>query len=154
MTVTRKPGRELLVLHLGPVRFGAWIDEVLEIVRTPPISRLPLAHPEVVGVTSVRGDVVPVLDLGARLLGAPAARPGRLVLIRHQESGTVVGLLVDDADLMVDVNDDEIQAPPAPAEARLPAELVTGVVSRDEGVVTVLHIERAAAPPVRATDER
>lgn len=154
MKQAEQPGRELLVLRLGPVRFGVWIDEVLEIVRTPPISRLPLSHPEVVGVTSVRGDVLPVLDLGARLLGAPAARPGHLVLIRHEASGSLVGLLVDDAEIMVDVRDDEIQAPPASAEARLPAELVTGVVSRDDGVVTVLHIGRAAAPPVPATDER
>jgi chemotaxis signal transduction protein len=150
----RDPGRELLVLSLGPARFGAWVDEVLEIVRTPPISRLPLAHPEVLGVTSVRGDVVPVLDLGARLLGVPAVQPGRLVLVRHRDSNSLVGLLVDGADRLLDVHEGELQRPPAAAEARLPAELMTGVVSRDEEVVTVLHIGRAAAPPVPANDER
>jgi purine-binding chemotaxis protein CheW len=150
----KDPGRELLVLRLGKAHFGAWVDEVLEIVRTPPISRLPLAHPEVLGVTSVRGAVLPVLDLGARLLGVPAVPPGRLVLIRHHDSGSLVGLLVDGADRLLDVHPGELQKPPAAAEARLPAELVTGVVSRDEGVVTVLHIGRAAAPPVPANDER
>jgi hypothetical protein len=31
---------------------------------------------------------------------------------------------------------------------------MTGVVSRDEGVVTVLDLGRAAAPPAPSTDER
>jgi purine-binding chemotaxis protein CheW len=148
------PGRELLVLQLGKARFGAWVDEVLEIVRTPPISRLPLSHPEVLGVTSVRGDVLPVLDLGVRLLGVPATLPGRLVVVRHHDSGTIVGLLVDGAQSLLDVREEELRKPPTAAADRLPAELVTGVVSRDEGVVTVLHMGRAAAPPVPAKDER
>jgi purine-binding chemotaxis protein CheW len=148
------PARDLLVLRLGEARFGLWIDEVLEIVRTPPISRLPLSSAEVPGVTSVRGDVIPVLDLGVRLLGAPAARPGRLVLVRHEPSGSLVGLLVDGVDALTPVADQEVRPAPAAAEAALAADLMTGVVARDEGVVTVLDLSRAAAPPAPSTDER
>jgi purine-binding chemotaxis protein CheW len=148
------PTRDLLILRLGEVRFGLWVDEVLEIVKTPPISRLPLASAEVPGVTSVRGDVIPVLDLGLRLLGVPAVRPGRLVLVRHEESGSLVGLLVDAVDALTPVAAAELSAPPAATEAALAADLMTGVVSRDEGVVTVLHLGRAAAPPGPPTDER
>lgn len=139
--------RGLLSLRLGDARFGLWVDEVLEVVRTPPISRLPLPQQEVAGVTSVRGEVIPVLDLGIRLLGEPARRPGRLVLVRHAETGTVVGLLVDDVATLVTPSADEISDPPKAAEAALPAELMTGVVTGDDGVVTILHLGRAAAPP-------
>lgn len=141
------PGRGLLSLVLGESRFGLWVDQALEIVPTPPISRLPLPRREVAGVTSVRGDVVPVLDLGLRLLDAPAVRPGRLVLVRDEESGTMVGLLVDGVETLVEVREGEILDPPPPAEARLAPELVEGVVARDEGVVTILNLGRAAAPP-------
>jgi purine-binding chemotaxis protein CheW len=148
------PARDLLVLRLGEARFGLWIDEVLEIVRTPPITRLPLASAEVPGVTSVRGDVIPVLDLGVRLLGVATVRPGRLVLVRHEPSASLVGLLVDGVDSLTLVAGDEVLPAPAAAEATLAADLMTGVVSRDEGVVTVLDLSRAAAPPAPSTDER
>ncbi len=146
--------RQLLVLRLGEARFGLWIEEVLEVVRTPPVSRLPLPTEEVPGVTSVRGDVVPVLDLGVRLLGSPAARPGRLVLVRHEESGSVVGLLVDAAEALLQLREGEVMPPPPAAEAKLPAELMAGVVMGDDAVVTVLQLARAAAPPQPAPDRR
>lgn len=140
-----QPRRGLLVLRLGDVRFGLWVDEALEVVRTPPISQLPLPQLEVAGVTSVRGDVVPVLDLGRRLLDAPAARPGRLVLVRHEESGSIVGLLVDAVDTLLGVAEDAVREPPA--DASLPREMVAGIVAHDDGVVTILHLGHAVAPP-------
>jgi purine-binding chemotaxis protein CheW len=146
--------RDLLVLELGDARFGLWLDEVLEVVRTPPISRLPLTAAEVPGVVSVRGDLVPVLDLGLRLLDRPAARPGRLVLVREPSSGSVVGLLVDAVRTLAAAREAELQAPPPAAQARLPTELVRGVVARDDGVVTVLRLDRAAAPPMASRLER
>lgn len=151
-TPTPDPTRDLLVLRVGAARFGLWIDEILEIVRTPPISRLPLASPDVPGVTSVRGEILPVLDLGVRLMGEPAVRPGRLVVARHHDSGSLVGLLVDGVDTLTAVVASALQDPPPGTEARLPAALVTGVIALDIGVVTVLHIGRAAAPPAGTSD--
>lgn len=147
------PGRGLLTLRLGRARFGMWVDEVLEILRTPPITRLPLSAPEVAGVTSVRGVVVPVLDLGQRLLGTPAQRPGRLVLVRHKDSGAMVGVLVDGVGTLLGVRGDEVRPPPPAAEADLPPGMVTGVVAAPEGLVTVLHIGEAAAPPTTGTED-
>jgi purine-binding chemotaxis protein CheW len=145
--------RGLLALRLGDARFGLWVDEVLEVVRTPPISRLPLPQPELAGVTSVRGEVVPVLDLGLRLLGTAARRPGRMVLVRHEPTQAMVGLLVDDVETLVTPMADEIRPPPKAAEAALPPELVTGVLAHDDGVVTILHLGRAAAPPEADSSE-
>ncbi|MFW5951282.1 MAG: chemotaxis protein CheW [Gemmatimonadota bacterium] len=143
----RDAGRALLTVDLGEARFGLWVDEVLEIVRTPPISRLPLPGREVAGVTSVRGDVIPVLDLGLRLLDAAAQRPGHLVLVRHDASDALVGLLVDRVGTLIEVTDDAVREPPPAAEALLPPPMMAGVVAHDEGVVTILHLGRAAAPP-------
>jgi purine-binding chemotaxis protein CheW len=140
-----RPTRGLLTLRLGDALFGLWVDDALEIVTTPPISRLPLPESEVAGVTGVRGEVVPVLDLGVRLLGAPATRPGRLVLVRDDETRTVVGLLVDGVQTLIGVAEDEVREPPPAAETD--PELVAGVVDHESGVVTILRPGRVAAPP-------
>jgi purine-binding chemotaxis protein CheW len=146
-------GREMLTVRLADVRFGLWVDEVLEILRTPPITRLPLASAEIAGITSVRGVIVPVLDLGQRLLRTPAARPGRLVLVRHLGSQALVGLLVDDVETLLEVRQDEIEGAPPEAEAQFPPGFITGVVTAQGDVVTVLHLGEAAAPPEAATEE-
>jgi purine-binding chemotaxis protein CheW len=148
-----EPGRDLLVLRIGGARFGVWIDEVLEIVQTPPISRLPLGREEVAGVTSVRGDVLPVLDLGVRLLDSPSQRPGRLILVRHYESDSLVAMLVDGVDTLMGVRDDDVDEAPAEALVDLPEDMVTGVVADEGGVITILHIGGVAAPPDGATEE-
>ena len=147
------PGRGLLTFTLGATTFGLWVDEVLEIVRTPPVTKLPLAAPEVAGVTSVRGVVVPVLDLGQRLLGTPAVRPGRLVLVRHRESDAMVGLLVDGMGTLLGVREEELRSAPPEAEAELPPGYVTGVVDAEGRVVTVLHLGEVAAPPRTSTED-
>jgi purine-binding chemotaxis protein CheW len=148
-----EPGRGLLTLQLGEAQFGVWVDEVLEIVRTPPISRLPLPDPEVAGVTSVRGELIPVLDLGVRLMGTPAVRPGRLVLIRHDDTATIVGLLVDGVRTLAAVRESEIEESPKSAKSGLPPGMVTGVVADTDGVTTILHLGRAAAPPETSEGE-
>lgn len=147
------PGRELLVMRLGEAHFGLWIDEVLEIAATPPISKLPLAVPEVAGVTGIRGDVVPVLDLGVRLLGEPAARPGRLVLLRHRESDSIVALLVDAVETMESVQPGEVGEAPREAAAALPAGMIEGIVARPDRVITILRSGGVAAPPAASTEE-
>ena len=149
----KEPRRELLTFRLGEAHFGVWIDEVLEIVEPPPISRLPLPTREVAGVTSIRGEVIPVLDLGVRLLDVPAARPGRMVLVRHDLSGSLVALLVDEVETLVAVAERDLRDPPAPAEARLPIDYMTGVATHGDDVVTVLHLGRAAAPPGPPAEE-
>ena len=145
--------RDLLTLTLGESRFGIWMDEVLEVGRTPPISRLPLSTAEVAGVTSIRGDIVPVLDLGLRLLSTPAVRPGRLVLVRHEASESLVALLVDMVGTLTDVAPGALESAPPEAEAELPSGYVTGVVTGESEVITVLHVGRVAAPPEHATED-
>ncbi len=145
--------RGLLVVELGEARFGVWADEVMEIVETPPISRLPVASAELAGVTHVRGDVIPVLDLGLRLLSTPAKRPGRLVLARNTETATVVGLLVDRATSLLPVGASEVGPPPRPAESGLRAGVASGLVAAEDGAVTVLHLGRATAPPGSTSKE-
>jgi purine-binding chemotaxis protein CheW len=151
---TVEEARDLLVLRVGGGRFGLWIDEVLEVVATPPLSRLPLASAEVPGVTSVRGDIVPVLDLGVRLQDEPLRRGQRLVLVRDGTSGSIVGLLADGVETLLTVTASEVREVPAALEARLPPGLAAGVVAREEAVVVVLHKERAAAPPVASSEGR
>jgi hypothetical protein len=97
-------------------------------------------------VTSVRGDVIPVLDLGIRLLGVPARRPGRLVLVRHEATAPWWGCWWTTSRRWCPRRG-RGEGDPEAARSALPPELVAGVVAHEHGVVTVLRLARAAAPP-------
>lgn len=85
----------LISVRVGATEFGVPIGEVEEVLDPPEITRLPLTVPALRGVVSVRGTIVPVLDLGERLFGAPVERAARLVVVRDARTGEPVGLLVD-----------------------------------------------------------
>jgi purine-binding chemotaxis protein CheW len=67
------PGREILVFEIAGRRYGLPATEVRELVRAVAIVPLPMAPPGVEGVVNLRGRVVPVIDLRARL--GLASRP-------------------------------------------------------------------------------
>jgi purine-binding chemotaxis protein CheW len=61
------------------------LSHVLETLRPLPIQPVPVAPDFILGLSVIRGEPVPVVDLG-RLLGFPGdPRPTRLVVIRVQE---------------------------------------------------------------------
>ena len=68
--------------------------EAREIIPLRPTTRLPGAPPFVRGLINMRGTIVTVLDLGARLdpTSGPTRR-GSILLVRHRDR--VVGLVVD-----------------------------------------------------------
>lgn len=132
---------QALAVGLGGVEFGLPIREVREVLRIPVITRLPRPLPSVRGIASVRGAVVPVVDLARRLLGGEVSvETGRMVVVRDARSDELVGLLVDAvADLIS--TDGERLAPPPEVEATLPSGWVSGVMSPEPGrLVTLLDL--------------
>ena len=96
-TSGRGPLREFLTFVLGKDVFGVELARVKEILSPPPITPVPRAPVEVVGVCSVRGLLVTVVDLRVRLKleVRPDTRRTR-ILLAVATSGEAVGLWVDE----------------------------------------------------------
>ena len=76
--------------------YATRIGVVAEILRPPPITEVPRALRHVLGICSVRGRLVTVID-GRRRLGLPGARPGRQarILVIDAGDGEFIGIMVD-----------------------------------------------------------
>ncbi len=86
-----------IAFRLGDDRFLAPRDEVREITACPAaLARVPGARSWVAGLTSIRGQLLTVIDLKAYLGGAATrlGRDSRILVINHRELGA--GLLVDE----------------------------------------------------------
>lgn len=125
------------------------IDAVREILEVGPCTPLPLMPNFVRGVMNLRGAVVPVVDLAARL-GLPEAVPGRrscivVVEVRAAEdSGAapqVLGLLVDAVHEVLDTEAGSLEEAPA-LGTRIDPRHIAGIARTRQQMVTVLDLPR------------
>ena len=85
----------MLSFALGEERFLAPLDSVREVASLDSITRIPGLPFFFAGLTTVRGDIVPVIDVRG-FLGLPERRPERAEKILIVESdGAPVGIWVD-----------------------------------------------------------
>lgn len=144
VSTTEHANGQLVLVRLADRHYAIPIDTVREILPFRRPTRLPGAPAHVAGLLNVRGTIVTVLDLGARLGGRAAARPGgAVVLVEH---GTkVVGVAVDEvvdvrqlADLEMETDGAEIAAGGAVrALGRLHGEVV-GILDMQDIISQVL----------------
>jgi purine-binding chemotaxis protein CheW len=116
-----------LLFRVGGRLYGCDITEAQEIIPLRPTTRLPGAPPFVRGLINMRGTIVTVLDLGARLDAANGpTRDGSILLVRHGEHGDrLVGLVVEE---VADVRVLDIDASD-PTAAGAPPSIVKGMAA-------------------------
>lgn len=97
LSVSDEPVREILTFALNGEAFGVPLTQVLEILGVRSITRVPRCPEDVVGVCTVRGELVTVVDTRRRLEpGAPRAQNRGRILLTSTADGEKVGLLVDE----------------------------------------------------------
>ncbi len=123
----RGPVREFLMFALAGDLYGLELTRIKEILSPPPITMVPRAPAAIVGVCSVRGLLVSVLDLRRklRLVERPLTRRAR-ILLGAAESGEVMGLLVDEVRHVVRLSAGEVE-PAAAALGGDVSEFVLGI---------------------------
>jgi len=110
----RGPVREFLTFSLGDDVFGVDLARIKEILSLPPITLVPRAPQAIVGICSVRGLLVSVMDLRLRLGLEARARTRRArILLVTTDHGEVVGLLVDEVRHVVRLSEEELELTPA-----------------------------------------
>jgi purine-binding chemotaxis protein CheW len=131
------PVREFLTFVLGSDIFGVELARVKEILTPPPITPVPRAAPEVVGVCSVRGLLVTVVDLRVRLRleVKPDTRRTR-ILLALASSGEAVGLWVDEVLQVVRLSENDMELATSGIGTEV-SEYVLGV-GRPQGEFIVL----------------
>lgn len=141
---------ELLSFRLGDQEYCVDIMSVREIRGWTRATPLPHAPPHVKGVINLRGIVLPVIDLSARLGMPRIAGDERNVIVVVQVNGVSAGLLVDSVSDILGIPVGEMQPPPDlgcdPAPGYLKAlTLVEGQLVRVLNLDAVMPGEPARA---------
>jgi chemotaxis signal transduction protein len=128
-----------VLCDLAGAVYGIPSDAIEQLEMVGAITPVPNAPGFVDGVTSVRGKVVPVVNLRARFGfdRAEADMRSRLVIVRSGQR--IVGLLVDGAREFATIPEASIQAPPE-GLAELSSRYLVGMAHLGDRLVLVLDI--------------
>ena len=133
--VTERTPLEVLMFELGDRRYGLLAADVRELVRAVAVVPLPGAPPVVEGVINVRGRVVPVLDVRARLrLPAKPVEPADHLVVARA-GGRLVALRVDRATDLVRLAAADVEE----ARGLVPGLEYVGWVARLPDDVLLIH---------------
>jgi purine-binding chemotaxis protein CheW len=113
--------RQLVVFSLGDEEYALPISDVHEIIRYTEPRSVASSVGWIRGVISLRGKIVPVYDLSARL-GERRGEEGpqqKIVIIESAER--MAGVIVDDVAEVLTVDCDQVERLPSSAEASVDA---------------------------------
>lgn len=133
--------RELIAFRLGAQEYSVDVTAVREIRGWTPATRLPHSPDYVLGVINLRGQALPIVDLGARMGFAPAEPTSRHAIIVAEIENEDVGLLVDGVSEIFSAEEASIQPTPDIA-CGMAGSFVRGVIPGEGRMISVLALER------------
>lgn len=137
-----------LTFQLGEESFALPILDVTEIMEYRRPTPVPMVPEFVCGVINVRGQVVPVVDLGQRLRigAAQVGRRSSIIIIeasRLTEDGDTeaqdIGILVDSVSAVVQLVASDIEPPPS-FGAPIGIEFIKGMIKREHTFMILLDV--------------
>lgn len=131
---------EILAFRLHGQEFCVRTTSIREIRGWAPVTPLPRAPDEVVGVINLRGTVIPIVDLAVKLGLTETQANERSAIVVAEVSNGVVGLLVDAVSDILTVPADLLQ--PVPPATHIGTDYSDGIIVQGEGMVCFLNLER------------
>ncbi|BDM65171.1 chemotaxis protein CheW [Shewanella sp. NFH-SH190041] len=141
MTSKASQSQGLLLFRLTSKQlFALGTLKIRELVPYTPLSQIPCSHPAILGATTLRGKVIPVVDM-AKAVGYPAitdAERAQSFIIITDCHRQLTGFLVRGIDRIIDCNWHDIETPPTNLGKRA---FITGVTRHDEQLIQLLDVE-------------
>jgi purine-binding chemotaxis protein CheW len=131
--------RELLCFRLGGEEYAIDLSTVKEIIRVKEITPVPNTSDFVLGITVLRGEIIPVIDLRKRI-GLPFLKftaATRLIMITFE--GTMTGLVVDGIPSVKRVAVESIQS--ADTVGSVDIRFLAGISTGKGGFTVLLKLE-------------
>lgn len=106
---------QVVLFSLGREVYGISITQVKEIIQYRDATKLPNTPAYIEGIVSLRGKIIPVVDLALRLeLSTTKADDKRAIII--ETAGREIGIVVDEVTEVIRLQDSAIELAPMATE--------------------------------------
>ena len=131
---------EFVTLVAGGQSFCIEITQIREIRRWSPVTLLPHSPPYVLGVINLRGAVIPILDLAAKLGFPPIEPTERHVIIITAIEDRIVGLLVESVSEILGIQTDAVRETPK-TEEDAATRAVEGIIPVGDNMIKIINLD-------------
>jgi len=132
---------ELLSFRMGGEEYAVMVNDVREVLKLRDLTAIPNTPEYILGVMSLRGTMLTVVDLGRRLGLSPGVRDDRARIVVVSTDEEDVGLMVDRVTGVLKILPEGIKPPPENVEQG--AEYLRGIVRKDDRLVILLDLAKA-----------
>lgn len=136
--------KQVVAFRLGNETYAIDISHIHEIIRLREITFVPRAPHYMRGVINLRGHIVPVMDLSARL-GLPSQEEtaqSRIIVV--EVNGESIGMIVDAVSEVLRLSEEQIE-PSAQLAGDQCAEYISGLGKVNDRLVLLLDVEKVVA---------
>lgn len=134
---------QLIGFQVGPKLLGADILNIREILREPTVGEAVGAPAFVAGIVQLRGEVIPIIDLGG-VIGIPPSehQAQKSWVLVAQAGGRQVGYRIDSVTPILRIEEDKILPAPDLILSGLRGKYIRGVCETEKGLLVVVNLEQ------------
>ncbi|MFK7986604.1 MAG: chemotaxis protein CheW [Sandaracinaceae bacterium] len=129
-----------LTLFIGDEEYGIEIHKVQEIIAMMPITNVPNTSVDVCGVVNLRGKIIPVVSLRAKLGMMMVEHSRETCIVFVEGSRGTTGVIVDRVSEVVDVEESDLEPPPDFGDMES-TKFLRGLGRNEESVRMLLDID-------------
>ena len=126
------------VFRIGDEVFGIEITKVVEILKSQKTHTLPELPEFLSGVITVRGEVIPLIDLRKRFGIRSAVKKERVMIVRYDDEK--IGLVVDEVKEITSLDIGDITHPPSIFKG-LKKKYLTGLGKKGDMIIIILNLD-------------
>lgn len=138
---------EIVEFRVGEGTYGINVAKVREVINLLPVTKLVTAHPLVEGIFTLRGRVIPLVNM-AQCLGSPATAAASRIIV-SELNNFYVGFKVDEVSRIHRISWEQME--PAPNMAG--SSMVNGIVKMNDRLILLLDFEEIVSeinPDIKA----
>ncbi len=130
---------QFLTFKLKNTLFSFPLEAVTEIIEIPDITSIPLSYDYIMGITNLRGSIIPVVDLSMRIYGEPSQvkESSRIIIAKLRDSSA--GFFVDEVYEVKEVLLSSISSPDK--IEGVDKEFLTGIFESNGKLISILSLE-------------
>ncbi len=133
--------------RLRDEEYGVDIGSVREITRVVDISHITESPSFIEGVTNLRGQIIPVVDLAKQFGLAPLEKlPGSARIVVTEVKGQTVGMIVDEVPEVIKIPEENIEPTPELIQTGIRKDYIKGVGKLENRLIVILDLEKVLAP--------
>ncbi len=133
--------------RLRDEEYGVDIGSVREITRVADISHIPESPSFIEGVTNLRGQIIPVVDLAKQVGLAPQEKlPESARIVVTEVKGQTVGMIVDEVPEVIKISEENIEPTPELIQTEIRKDYIKGVGKLENRLIVLLDLEKVLAP--------